>query len=66
MDDYCTHCPDGECLRSLRAYMQAEEVKTEEEIIKGIEAYRNSIVHIESKCWDGKEKVYRAGHFRDL
>ena len=41
----------------------AEEVKTEEEIIEGIEAYRNSIVHIESKCWDGKEKVYRSRSF---
>lgn len=39
---------------------RAEEpsaVRTEEEILEGIRGRRDSVVHVESICWDGEEKI---------
>lgn len=41
----------------------AAEEKTENEILEELKGYRDSIVHIESKCWDGKEQIYRSRSF---
>ena len=37
---------------------EKETEKSETEILETVKKYRNSIVHIESKCWDGKGTVY--------
>lgn len=39
-------------------FVNAEE-KTEQSVQKNAETYRNGVVHIESKCWDGDSQVYR-------
>lgn len=41
----------------------AAEEKTENDIMEIIKGYRNSIVHIESQCWDGREKIYSSRSF---
>lgn len=46
----------GQMMEEVRA--KETEGKSEAEIIETIEKYRNGIVHIEAKCWDGKETVY--------
>lgn len=53
------------CVLSLggnRAVKAAEE-RSEEEIRKAVEAGRDSIVRIESVCWDGEEEVYKTKSF---
>lgn len=41
----------------------AAEEKTENDIMEMVKGYRNCVVHIESLCWDGKEKTYRSRSF---
>lgn len=48
---------------NIRKVSAGETEKTEEEIMEGIKAHRDSIVRVESICWNGDEEIYRTKSF---
>ncbi len=46
------------CFYAVCAHAQAETQKSEEEILKEIKTHGNSVVRVESVCWDGDQTIY--------